>query len=85
MYRDSPQLTTNFSFFTHKILGDINKIPHIFISFEPRLALKERFRSKSQNINFHDKSSSRIPIVLCGQTDRHSHGEAVSRFSQLRV
>jgi hypothetical protein len=48
------------------------KMPHIFITFEPGLALKGRFQSKSQNINFHENPSSGIITVPCERTDRQT-------------
>jgi len=44
-------------------------MPHIVLSFEPGLALKDRFQSKSQNMNFHENTSSGTLVVPCGQTD----------------
>jgi hypothetical protein len=46
-----------------------HKMPRVFISSEPGLALKGRFQSKSQNINFHENTSSGILIVPYGRTD----------------
>jgi len=60
------------------------KMPRIFISSEPGLALKDSFQSKYQNINFHENTASGILIAPCRRTYRHSHGEADCRFSQLR-
>jgi hypothetical protein len=59
------------------------KVRAVFVRFESKLNIFDRFFQKCLNIKFHESPSSGSLVAQCGWTDTNGHEEANSRFSQF--